>query len=56
MKVITTMYSDRFSYPEIANVCCIGDGDSIYNGADKLKEKIYNVATHLYIARHNICK
>ena len=55
LKVITTMYSDKFSYPKIADVCCIADGDSIYNGANKLKEKIYNIATHLYIGRHNTC-
>ena len=52
LKVIKTIYSDKFSYPEIADVCCIADGDNIYN---KLKEKIYNIATHLYIGRHNIC-
>lgn len=55
LKVITTMYTDKSSYPEIADVCCIAIGDSIYNGTQALKEKIYNVATHLYIARHNRC-
>jgi len=54
LKVILTMYSDRYTYPEIANVCCIANGDTIDNGGS-LKEKIYNVANHLYIAKHNKC-
>ena len=55
LKVILTMYSDKYTYPEIAGVRCIANNDSIKNGAQSLKEKIYNVATHLYIARYNKC-
>lgn len=55
LKVILTMYSDKFIYPEIADVCCITSNDSINTGARSLKQKIYNVASHLYIARHNRC-
>ena len=53
LKVISTMYSDKFTYPKIADVCCISSNDSINSGP--LKEKIYNVATHLYIATYNRC-
>ena len=54
LKAILTIYSDRYTYPEIASVCCIANGDTIDNGGS-LKEKIYNVATHLYIAKQNKC-
>lgn len=55
LKVIKTMYSDKFAYPEIADVCCIANGDIIHSGGTQMLDKIYNVATHLYIGRHNIC-
>ena len=55
LKVILTMYSDKFTYPEIADVCCIASNESINSGAQLLKEKIYKVATHLYIAKYNRC-
>lgn len=55
LKVIMTMYSDERSYPKIADVCCISNVDSVLNGAQILKDKLYNVATHLHVTRDNKC-
>jgi len=50
------MYSDKRFYPTIADVCCVANvGFAINNGAHTLKDKMYEVATHLHVARNNKC-
>ena len=53
--IVRKLYSDRASYPHIVDVCCISNTEYSNHSRQVLREKIYNVATHLHITGNNKC-
>jgi len=55
LAIVRRLYSDRDSYPYIVDVCCISNTEYFNHSRQALREKIYNVATHLHITGNNKC-
>ena len=53
LPTVRKLFSDQYSYPHIVDVCCVSNTEYSNHSGQALREKIYNIATHLHLTGYN---